>query len=71
MLQARKSWKRFAGTVDTYADAGSTPGADGAASPSACLFAQIALEHDLPLLHDDADYERLKTVEPRLRFDGA
>jgi len=37
-------------------------------SPRDCLIARIALEHDVALLHDDADFERLHEVEPRLRL---
>lgn len=33
-----------------------------------CLIAQIAIEHDLWLLHDDRDFERLAEVEPGLRL---
>jgi hypothetical protein len=29
-----------------------------------CLVAQIALEHDCPLLHDDRDYEAIARVRP-------
>ncbi len=66
----------FGGTAATYANAGALYArcrwrGITVRSPHDCLIAQIALEHDLPLLHDDADYERLKTVEQRLRFDAA
>jgi predicted nucleic acid-binding protein len=33
-----------------------------------CLIAQIAIEHELPLLHSDRDFERIATVAPRLRM---
>jgi hypothetical protein len=33
-----------------------------------CLIARLAVEHDLVLLHDDRDYDRIATVEPRLRL---
>lgn len=33
-----------------------------------CAIACIAMEHDAELLHDDADYVRIATVEPRLRL---
>ncbi len=35
-------------------------------SPHDCLIAQIAIEHGVPLLHDDRDFEWLAQVEPRL-----
>ena len=37
-------------------------------SPHDCLVARIAVEHDVPLLHDDRDYELLAQAEPALRF---
>ncbi len=37
-------------------------------SPHDCLIAQIAIEHEVPLLQDDADFERIARVEPRLSF---
>lgn len=33
-----------------------------------CLIAQLAIEHDLLLLHNDRDYERLAHVIPELRL---
>jgi predicted nucleic acid-binding protein len=33
-----------------------------------CLIAQTAIEHDLMLLHDDADYVSITRLEPRLRL---
>lgn len=33
-----------------------------------CQIACIAIEHDAELLHDDVDYVRIATVEPRLRL---
>lgn len=33
-----------------------------------CLIAQIAIGHDVPLLHNDADYERIAQVIPQLRI---
>ena len=57
--------------VATYADAGGlyarcrwaglTP-----RSPHDCLIAQLAVEHRVPLLHDDRDFEQIAKVEPRL-----
>lgn len=37
-------------------------------SPHDCLIAQTAIEHGLPLLHDDRDFERIADVEPGLRL---
>ena len=37
-------------------------------SPHDCLVARIALEHKVPLLHDDRDFEAIAQVEPRLKF---
>lgn len=58
---------------ETYADAGAlyarcrwqgvTP-----RSPHDCLIAQLAIEHDTPLLHDDRDFEALAGIEPRLKL---
>ncbi|MHB8255361.1 MAG: type II toxin-antitoxin system VapC family toxin [Acidiferrobacter sp.] len=39
-------------------------------SPHDCLIAQVAIEHGVPLLHDDRDFERMALVEPRLSFVG-
>jgi predicted nucleic acid-binding protein len=33
-----------------------------------CLIAQIAIEHDVPLMHDDRDFERIAKVVPQLGF---
>ena len=33
-----------------------------------CLIAQIALEHGVPLLHDDRAFERIARVAPNLEF---
>lgn len=33
-----------------------------------CLIAQIAIEHDVPLYHDDRDFELIARVAPKLRF---
>lgn len=35
-------------------------------SPHDCLIAQLAMEHRVPLLHDDRDFERIAEVEPKL-----
>jgi len=37
-------------------------------SPHDCLIAATALFADVPLLHDDRDFERLAGVEPRLKL---
>lgn len=37
-------------------------------SPHDCLIAVTAIEEDVPLLHDDSDFERLATVELRLKL---
>lgn len=36
-------------------------------SHSDCLIVVVAIELDLPLLHDDRDFTLLQTVDPRLR----
>lgn len=33
-----------------------------------CLIAQVAIEHDLILLHNDEDYRNIKRVEPSLKL---
>ncbi len=33
-----------------------------------CLIALTAIEHELTLLHDDADFEKIAAVEPRLKL---
>lgn len=37
-------------------------------SAADCFIAQIAIEHDLTVLHDDSDYEKIAAVEPRLKL---
>ena len=37
-------------------------------STTDCLIAQIALEHGLTLLHDDADFVKIARIEPSLRL---
>ncbi len=37
-------------------------------SPHDCLIAVTAIGDDVPLLHDDRDYEHLAKVEPRLKL---
>lgn len=36
-----------------------------------CLIAQLAIEHELLLLHNDRDYLHIKQVAPELRFYGS
>lgn len=40
-------------------------------SPIDCCIAQLALEHGLPLLHQDQDFETIASIRPldQLRFD--
>jgi predicted nucleic acid-binding protein len=35
-----------------------------------CLIAQIAVEHDLILLHADRDYEKIQSIQPALKLQG-
>jgi predicted nucleic acid-binding protein len=37
-------------------------------SATDCLIAQLAVEHDLILLHNDRDYEKIAKIEPRLKL---
>ena len=37
-------------------------------SPHDCLIAAIAINHGVPLLHDDRDFENLAQVEPKLKL---
>lgn len=37
-------------------------------STTDCLIAQIAIENDLTLIHDDADFERIATGDTRLKL---
>jgi predicted nucleic acid-binding protein len=37
-------------------------------SPHDCLIAVTAVEEEVPLLHDDRDFEHLAAVEPRLKL---
>lgn len=36
-------------------------------SPHDCVIARLAVEHGVPLLHADRDFERIAEVEPRLQ----
>jgi predicted nucleic acid-binding protein len=37
-------------------------------SPHDCLIAQMAIDHDVELLHDDRDFQALAAVDRRLRL---
>ena len=37
-------------------------------TPSDCLIAAIAIENDLPLVHNDADFEVIATVTGKLKL---
>ena len=37
-------------------------------SPNDCLIAACAIEAEQPLLHADRDFERIASIEPRLKF---
>ena len=37
-------------------------------SANDCFIAQMAIEHRLRLLHDDRDFERIASIEPRLKL---
>jgi predicted nucleic acid-binding protein len=37
-------------------------------SPHDCLIAATAVDADMPLLHDDRDFERLAHIEPKLKL---
>ncbi|MDQ6621218.1 MAG: PIN domain-containing protein [Pseudomonadota bacterium] len=37
-------------------------------SSNDCLIAQVALEHDVPLLHDDRDFQAIAEVAPALKL---
>lgn len=39
-------------------------------SPHDCLIAQIAIEHEVPLLHDDRDFSAIASIELKLRIDS-
>jgi predicted nucleic acid-binding protein len=55
----------YAAAADIYARcrwSGITP-----RSTVDCLIAQIAVEHDMILLHDDSDYEKIQKIVPKLK----
>lgn len=37
-------------------------------SPHDCLIARLAVEYELPLLHDDRDFKAIAGIEPALRL---
>lgn len=37
-------------------------------SPNDCLIACLAVEHGLTLLHDDTDFDKIASAEPRLKL---
>ena len=64
MLEPLRDAVTHASAVELYARcrwAGITP-----RSPHDCLIAALAVEHGVPLLHDDQDFERIAQVETRL-----
>lgn len=64
MLKSRPGVVTYAEAGSLYARcrwAGYTP-----RSPHDCLIAQLAIEHRVPLLHDDRDFDRIAGIEPRL-----
>ncbi len=64
MLEASPGAATHAAAGELYARcrwAGVTP-----RSPHDCLIAQLAVEHGVPLLHDDRDFEAIAGVETRL-----
>jgi predicted nucleic acid-binding protein len=64
MLMPRPGTATYAGAGTLYARcrwAGYTP-----RSPHDCLIAQLAIEHQAPLLHADRDFEHIAKVEAKL-----
>lgn len=64
ILKPAQGLNSFASTADLYRrcrERGITP-----RSAADCLIAIIAIEHQIPLLHSDRDFELIATVEPRL-----
>ena len=64
MLEPLRDAVTHASAAELYARcrwAGITP-----RSPHDCLIAALAVEHGVPLLHDDQDFERIAQVETRL-----
>lgn len=66
LLPPKDAFRTAAAAAGLYARcrwAGVTP-----RSSNDCLIAQIAIEYELTLLHDDTDFERIASVEPRLKL---
>ncbi|WP_293368136.1 PIN domain-containing protein [Nevskia sp.] len=66
LLVPKDAFRTAAAAAALYARcrwAGVTP-----RSANDCLIAQFALDYELTLLHDDADFERIAIVEPRLKL---
>ena len=64
MLEPQRVAATHAGAGELYARcrwAGITP-----RSPHDCLIATLAIEHGVPLLHDDRDFNRIAQLEPQL-----
>ena len=66
ILKPTQGLDSFAAAADIYRrcrERGITPRSAGD-----CLIALIAIEHQVPLLHSDRDFERIAAVEPRLNL---
>ena len=66
LLKTRSGAATHVAAAELYARcrwAGITP-----RSPRDCLIAIVAVEHDVPLLHDDRDFEHLAEMELKLRL---
>lgn len=64
MIEHSATTYALAGTLYArYRWAGVTP-----RSPHDCLTAAAAIEHGVPLLHDDRDFELIAEIEPGLRL---
>jgi len=64
ILRPTQGLDSFAAAADLYRrcrEHGITPRSTGD-----CLIALIAIEHQVPLLHSDRDFEQIAAVEPRL-----
>ena len=64
VLKPTQGLDSFAAAADLYRrcrERGITPRSAGD-----CLIALIAIEHQVPLLHSDRDFEHIAAVEPRL-----
>jgi len=66
ILEPRRGAETYVSAAALYARCrwqGLTP-----RSPHDCLIVQLAVEHNVPLLHDDRDFETLARVEPGLQL---